>query len=364
MGQKVPPGLIKRGEIWYIRKAIAGRKIQESTGTCDLKDAERFLAHRIEQIRNAEIYGIRPERTFREAAIRYLEEESKASMRCEAMQLKILDPFIGDLSLEAVHMGSLQGFIKHRKAQGVKSRTINYGLQVVRHVLNLAAGEWMDDRGMTWLRQAPKIKLLRETDKTEPYPLSWDEQEKLLNELPPHLRNMALFSVNTGCREQEVCQLLWEWEIPIPELQTSVFVVPKEKVKNRRDRLVVLNTVAKAVIEGQRGKHATRVFTYQGRPVAGIYNTAWRSARKRAGLPHVRVHDLKHTWGRRLRAAGVSFEDRQDLLGHKSSRITTHYSAPELINLIQASDLVCPDDRSKLGTTVILRKQTRHLMAI
>lgn len=26
-----------------------------------------------------------------------------------------------------------------------------------------------------------------------------------------------------------------------------------------------------------------------------------------------RVHDLKHTFGRRLRAAGVSFEDRQDL---------------------------------------------------
>ncbi len=48
------------------------------------------------------------------------------------------------------------------------------------------------------------------------------------------------------------------------------------------------------------------------------------------GLKHVKVHDLKHTYGRRLRAAGVSFEDRQDLLGHKSGRITTHYSAAEL----------------------------------
>ena len=36
------------------------------------------------------------------------------------------------------------------------------------------------------------------------------------------------------------------------------------------------------------------------------------------GLPQVRVHDLKHTFGRHLRAAGVSFEDRQDLLGHRS----------------------------------------------
>ncbi len=43
-------------------------------------------------------------------------------------------------------------------------------------------------------------------------------------------------------------------------------------------------------------------------------NSAWQRARKRADLPMVRVHDLKHTFGRRLRAAGVSFEDRQDLL--------------------------------------------------
>ena len=50
------------------------------------------------------------------------------------------------------------------------------------------------------------------------------------------------------------------------------------------------------------------------------------SARRRAELAHVRVHDLKHTFGRRLRAAGVSYKDRQDLLGHRSGRLTTHHS--------------------------------------
>ena len=35
------------------------------------------------------------------------------------------------------------------------------------------------------------------------------------------------------------------------------------------------------------------------------------------------------------------FEDRQDLLGHKSGRITTHYSAAGLQNLIQAANKVC-----------------------
>ena len=68
--------------------------------------------------------------------------------------------------------------------------------------------------------------------------------------------------------------------------------------------------------------------------------TSWQNARKKLNLP-VRIHDLKHTFGRRLRAANVSEEDRRDLLGHKSQRITTHYSAAEIRNLIDAANKAC-----------------------
>ena len=100
-------------------------------------------------------------------------------------------------------------------------------------------------------------------------------------------------------------------------------------------------------------------------------NTAWKRARERAadkwgethgeaapeGFRRVRVHDLKHTFGRRLRAAGVSFEDRQDLLGHKSGRITTHYSQAELGSLINAADRVCSTNPHKVTTTTWLRRK-------
>jgi hypothetical protein len=43
----------------------------------------------------------------------------------------------------------------------------------------------------------------------------------------------------------------------------------------------------------------------------------------------------------------VSFEDRQDLLGHKSGRITTHYSQAELSNLIAAAEKVCESESRK-----------------
>jgi hypothetical protein len=58
------------------------------------------------------------------------------------MHLKELDPFIGDLPLRQVHMGSLQGFIAKGKSDGVKSSTINGALAITRHILKLAGEEW------------------------------------------------------------------------------------------------------------------------------------------------------------------------------------------------------------------------------
>ena len=114
----------------------------------------------------------------------------------------------------------------------------------------------------------------------------------------------------------------------------------------------MLNDVAQSVIEEVRVQRRTYVFTYLDRNgerhrVARVNNQGWRAGRRRAaakykevfvrecpaGFRKIRVHDMRHTFGRRLRAAGVSFEDRRDLLGHKSSRMTTHYSAAEIANL-------------------------------
>jgi len=390
MGNQRTTGLTKRGGVWHIDKVFRGTRIRESTATGDLAQAQEQLARRIDQIRTARVYGLRSDRTFRAAATRFLEEnQDKKSIRDDAALLKQLDPFVGNLTLRQVHMGSLQRFIAKRRSDGVKTRSINNALALVRHILNLAAAEWRDEQGLTWLEYAPKIKLIPVKDGRAPYPLARDEQAILFQELPAHLARMALFKVNTGCRDREVCSLKWDDEVKVPELDTSVFIIPGDRVKNAQDRLVVLNRVARSVVEAQRGQHPEYVFTFvpkRGKakpgehrevptpvPVFRMNNSAWKSARVRAadkweeqtgtpapeGFRRVRVHDLKHTFGRRLRAAGVSFEDRQDLLGHKSARITTHYSGPELSSLIAAAEKVCDDTKSpKVPTSICLRRKS------
>ncbi len=102
MGRKNVAGLINRKGVWHIDKIIRGRRVCESTGTSDIEEAERFLARRMEQLRQADVYGVRPKRTWRQAATKYLNEATKATLREDARQLKLLDPFIGASPLEAV----------------------------------------------------------------------------------------------------------------------------------------------------------------------------------------------------------------------------------------------------------------------
>src|SRR6266446_1059386 len=261
MGNQRTSGLTKRGGIWHIDKQFRGARICESTGTSEIGQAEEYLAKRVMELRETRLYGARELRSFRVAATKYLRDYGhKKRIMDDALHLKQLDPFIGCLELKQVHMASLQDFIAKRRRDGVRTKTLNLALGVVRRILNLASSEWMDKAGRTWLEAAPKIKLFSVTDARPPYPLSREEQTFLLKELPDHLARMTLFKVNTGLREQEVCGLKWGYEVKVPELNTSVFIIPGEKVKNGEERVVVLNRVAKSVVESQRGFHADYVF--------------------------------------------------------------------------------------------------------
>jgi integrase len=149
-------------------------------------------------------------------------------------------------------------------------------------VLNLAARMWRDEIGRPWLANAPFIMRHVNLNQREPYPLSLAEQRLLFSELDSHLATMAAFKVNTGLREQEVVNLRWEWEVEVPEVGISLFVIPRFFVKNGLDRFVVLNRTARSVVENCRGGHPEFVFTRNGKPLTKIYNSGWKGARRRA----------------------------------------------------------------------------------
>ncbi len=380
---KRKPGLYRRANVtggyeWHIDKCIRkfGR-LCESTGTDDAEEAERYLEQRVREIREAAIFGVRPRRKFREAATKYLTDfKDMRSISSAAAALKDLDKFIGEEWLDRISHDSFKPYIeaKQNPSEPPKGRkrkkplapgTLNRRISVARRVLNLSARLWRDkESGHTWLAQAPLIRMLPDSGARKAYPLDWSEQRLLFGQLAVHLELMSLFDVNTGLRDEELCGLQWAWEQRIPELDTteakrSVFVLPGWITKNGQPRVVVLNDIAQSVLERVRGQHPGYVFTWVNRDgrryrLDRVLNSGWKNARRRAaamyekelgrptpeGFKRVRVHDLRHTYGRRLRSAGVSREDRKDLLGHKQGDVTTDYSVAEIRNLLDAANRI------------------------
>ena len=79
----------------------------------------------------------------------------------------------------------------------------------------------------------------------------------------------------------------------MPELDTSVFVIPRAYVKNGLDRYAVLNRIAKSVIDSCRGEHPEFVFTHAGQTITRINNSGWKAAHRRClGTLRGRVREI------------------------------------------------------------------------
>jgi integrase len=359
------PGIYRSddGATYEVDKRHKGERLRQR-GFANFEEAESWLTSQMDRVNRESVVGQRIRRRFKEAAAHYIRlYEKKPSIVSDIYHLKAVMPWIGGLFLDQVYNEKLQPFIEARKAQmrkmkvgngyelrPIKNKTVNLSLSIVRRILNLAARDWRDLNGMTWLETPPLISLLPLTDQRLPRPLMWAEQRQKLHHLPDHLAEMALFDLNCGVRDEVVCNLQWTWEVPVKQLGVSIFVVPKEHVKGvegkKTDRVLVCNTVAQSIIERLRGKHPTHVFVYrQGekgkyRPIGTMNNTAWQNWRCKEGLGDFHPHDLRHTVGLRLREAGVKEETVAEILWHSNKTMTGHYSMAQIVEVFEALEKI------------------------
>jgi len=172
-----------------------------------------------------------------------------------------------------------------RLSDGVENSTVNRMLAVIRAILRRSALEW------GWLDQVPKVRMLPVPKRRIRF-LTQDQARQLLTELPPHLADMARFSLETGLRQANVIDLQWS---QVDLARRCAWIHP-DQAKARRAIAVPLSPAAVDVVQAQLGKHQAQVFSYKGKPVTVVNTKAWRAALKRAGIEDFRWHDLRHTW--------------------------------------------------------------------
>jgi len=199
-------GIYRRGDspFWWIDVALPnGRRVRQSTGTGDRKEAEAFVVKLKHDAHREAFFGVKPKRTWQEAVIRYL--AVKSSLRGVEKQRQIcrkLDPFLGRLTLDRINGDVIWSFCQAELKRGRKPATINRCLALIRSLLRMAQYEWQ------WIDSMPKVRLLPGEVERDRW-LTKEEADRLIARCAPHLAAMARFALATGCRAREIAGLEW-----------------------------------------------------------------------------------------------------------------------------------------------------------
>jgi integrase len=286
----------------------------------------------------------------------YIKSYKRSWLSDQSMIQSHLVPKIGDLHMGVMSAPDVAIFLEKMKTEGYAIGTCNRALVLLRYGFELAL-RWNTQGVKT--NPVKEIKNLRDDNKIERY-LSTEQAESLLRAVrqseSPMIQYIVLFLIYTGARKREVLDARWRdvdwdqrsWRIP--------------KTKSGKVRHVPLSDGAHEVLNSLRAMLMTGHWGESLRPssfeeAAGhhifmnprtgkayvSFFYSWDAARRRAGMPEFRVHDLRHSFASFLVNAGRSLYEVQDLLGHSDIRTTSRYahlSSERLISAVQAVPLL------------------------
>ncbi len=235
--------------------------------------------------------------------------------------LRWLAPHLSGVPLDAIDADKLRAITTAKLAEGVTAHTVNAYLALVRAVLR-SAHQW------GWIAQVPKVTML----KRPPSPgrrITPERAAQLLQLLPPHSRDMALFALETGLRRSNVTGLQWDWI----DWRERMVHIPASEAKGRRPISAPLSAQAMRILRRWRGQHPSHVFHYLGRPITQTNTRAFRRAREQANLGRYRWHDLRHTWASWHVESGTPLPALQVLGGWSTPSMVSLYSHLQAANL-------------------------------
>ncbi|WP_133130258.1 tyrosine-type recombinase/integrase [Legionella yabuuchiae] len=308
--------ITKRNNIWWIDITHNGRRIRQSTGTKIKIKAQQLHDQLKNDLWQENVLPSIPKKSWMDAVIRWLNEsQHKKTLVDDKIHLRWTDSFIRNKLLTEINQDDIETIAKAREETGVSPATVNRMLEIIRSILRKAQTQW------GWLQTVPPIRM-RIIDNKRIRWLTRKEADRLLIELPTHLRDMARFTLLTGLRESNVTQLKWK-DI---DLNRRHALIHPDESKTKKGIPVPLNTQAIEILKQQKGNHPIFIFTYKGNPVSRCNNHAWRKALNRAGIKNFRWHDLRHTWASWHVQNGTSLHELQQLGGWSNYETVLRYA--------------------------------------
>jgi integrase len=252
-----------------------------------------------------------------------------------------IKPILGGVKLKKLNSAHVQSYYRDRLDAGLSGSTVHKMHDILRRGLAQA---------VTWHLVARNVADVVKPPRPAPremIALSADETRRLLEAARgDRLEALYTLAVHTGMRQGEMLALRWQ-DVDVENAVVSVrrtltrrggkiaFGEPKTKKSRRSIRLTAQAVEAlrshlerqlrEIEILGDRYKDQGLVFTTDtGAPInpSNLRQRSYAPLLKRAGLPHMRFHDLRHTCATLLLSRGVHPKFVQELLGHATIAIT------------------------------------------
>ena len=261
-------------------------------------------------------------------------------------RLRLKDEF-GDYRLNQITRQHIQTFHTRMSDEGLAAATSNHYLKLLKHSLNLAI-----DWDMLDINPASRIPLFYEDNQVENL-LSDEQLERLLSVLKTDDNRMvcqiALYLLSTGCRLNEALQAKWTHV----DQQHRVWKIPASNSKSKRIRAVPLNDSALDVLNqlSTKGNYENIFINFQTQLPYTTISKVWGRLRKKAGLPHLRIHDLRHQFASFLVNSGQTLFMVQQILGHSSPAVTQRYSHLSTRSLQEAANTASVMIKGAMATT-------------
>lgn len=339
-------GIYRRPDsgFWWICATLPnGKRVRQSAGTEIKADAEAYLAKLKLDAYRETYFGIKPQRSWQEAVIRYLDLKRGLKNFLGVQRIcRHLDCYLGSLMLNHITGDVIWTVIQGELKKGNKPATVNRYLSAIRGILRMARDEWQ------WIDTFPKIKLLLGEVERDRW-LTHVEADRLIRCSAPHLAALVRYALATGCRAAEITGLEWN------RVDLNRKTAWLNHTKNGTPRGVPLNEDAIEVLREQIGKHHEFCFVFRGNPIKWeLTNSAWHTAIAKAGISDFRFHDLRHTWASWHRQAGTSCDELKELGGWKSREMVDRYAKYATTHLVTAAMRIERGRAENVGNIVTL----------
>lgn len=314
---------------WIVDVKVGSNRVRRTLGPKALKREAEALERQI----RAEIEAGRPRERdpvlWHELAARYWEEHAqrlKWAKDVKAHLNALSDTFGDDRPVSTITPSLIAEAVAVWSNGGASPYVVNNRLAV-------GSGIWTRARDV-WAVDLPHVPWRRlrvvEPDPVPTY-IPPEEREAVLAHCAPHVRHAGLIALATGLRRASVLSLQWE----DVHFDRGVIVARGKSVKPGGKALLLPLTDELREIFNEIGpQDCGPVITWRGRQVADI-KTSFSKARRKAGLPHVRFKDFRHSVALEILEATGSLDLAGATLGHSDPRVTQRHYARFQVDAIR-----------------------------